>query len=75
MKKIYLVALALAVGMVVSVPVYASNFITIDAGFVTSTLAYIGQLFTDLQLLIIVIIGLPLAFWAIRRIIGLVRAR
>jgi hypothetical protein len=76
MKKISLIALALALGLVVGYPAYAeSNFITVDATFVTSTLAYIGQLFDDLQLLIIVIIGLPLAFWAVRRIIGLVRAR
>lgn len=49
--------------------------LTIDEGFVTSTLAYVGQLFTDLTLVIVLVIGLPLAFWVIRRIIGLVRAR
>jgi len=48
---------------------------TIDADFVSSTTAYIGDLFTDLKVLIILVIGLPLAFWVIRRIIGLVKAR
>jgi hypothetical protein len=47
----------------------------VDAGFVTSTTAYIGQVFTDLTLILVLIIGLPLAFWAIRRVIGLVRVR
>jgi len=41
----------------------------------TSTLAYAGQLFTDLNLIIILAVGLPLGFWVIRKIISLVRAR
>jgi hypothetical protein len=47
----------------------------VDAGFVASSTAYIGQVFTDLTLILVLIIGLPLAFWAIRRVIGLVRVR
>ena len=47
--------------------------------FTTETMdgitAYMGNLFTDLAPVIALVIGLPLAFWAIRRIIGLVRAR
>lgn len=49
--------------------------LTIDSDFVTSTLAYAGQLVTDTKVLIILAIGLPLGFWVIRRLIGLIRAR
>lgn len=51
------------------------TIITIPEGFVASTTGYIGSLFTDLSLLIVLVIGLPLAFWAIRKVISLVRAR
>jgi len=47
----------------------------IDAGFVTSTLAYVGQLFTDTSLIVMLAIGLPLGFWVIKKVISLVRAR
>jgi len=47
----------------------------IDATFITDMLAYVGTVFTDLNLLILVIIGLPIAFWFIRKTISLVRAR
>jgi len=50
-------------------------YITIPGDFVTSTLAYVGTVFTDLNLLIVLIIGLPLGFWVIRKVISLVRAR
>jgi len=51
------------------------SLIAIDEGMVASTTAYVGELFTDVKLLVILVIGLPLAFWVIRRVIGLVRAR
>lgn len=47
----------------------------VDASFITASLAYVGQLFTDLTLLIYLAIGLPLGFWIIKKVIGLVRAR
>jgi hypothetical protein len=47
----------------------------IDASFITGMLAYVGTLFTDLNLLIVLVIGLPLAFWVVRKVISLVRAR
>lgn len=47
----------------------------IDATFITGLLAYAGQLFTDLNVLILLAIGLPVGFWVIRKAIGLVRAR
>lgn len=49
--------------------------IEISAGFATTTLAYAGDLFTDLSVPIILTIGLPLGFWVIKKIITLVRVR
>ena len=49
-----------------------SPILTITDQFVTSSLAYVGQLFTDLNLLIVLAIGLPVGFWVINRAIGLV---
>ena len=51
------------------------TIITFSSSQVASVLTYPAMLFTDLQLVIALVIGLPLAFWAIRRVIGLVRAR
>jgi len=42
---------------------------------VASVLSYADGLFTDLRYLIVLVIGLPLAFWVIRKVISLVRAR
>jgi hypothetical protein len=50
-----------------------SPIITLPADFVTSSMAYIGQLFTDMTPAIILVIGLPLAFWAVAKVIALVR--
>jgi len=47
----------------------------IDAALVTSITAYAGTLFTDLSLLVVLAIGLPLGFWVLRKVISLVRAR
>jgi len=47
--------------------------ITLPSEFATSMMAYVGQLFTDLTPAIIVLVGLPLAFWAVNRVVGLVR--
>jgi len=52
-----------------------SPIITLPEGFIADSLAYVGQLFTDLNLIIILVIGLPLAFWVVRKVISLVRAR
>jgi len=51
------------------------TIIAITADNITAMLAYAGTLFTDLSLLIILAIGLPLGFWVIRKVISLVRAR
>jgi len=47
----------------------------IDSTFVTDLLAYAGTLFSDLNVLIVLAIGLPVGFWVIRKAISLVRAR
>jgi len=47
--------------------------ITLPDGFTDDMLAYVGQLFTDLNLLILVVLGIPVAFWIISKVIGLVR--
>ena len=41
----------------------------------TTSLAYIGEIWTDVVPIVALAVGLPLAFYVIRRIIGLVRAR
>jgi len=51
------------------------TYITIPSDFVASTTAYAGALFTDLNVLVVLAIGLPLAFWIIRKVVALVRVR
>jgi hypothetical protein len=51
------------------------TIITIPSNFATSMLAYAGQLFTDLSTLLLVLIGLPLGFWVVRKVLSLVKAR
>jgi len=51
------------------------TYITIDAGLPAAVLAYAGDMFTDLTLVVYLAVGLPMAFYVIRRVIGLVRAR
>lgn len=51
------------------------SIITLGETFATSSLAYIGQLFTDLNAFIIVLVGLPIGFWAVRKVISLFRVR
>jgi hypothetical protein len=47
--------------------------IPIDASFLESTMAYVGQLWSDLGLLIILVIGVPVGFWLIYKVVGFVR--
>ena len=51
------------------------SLITLPTDAVTQLTANIGTLATDLWPIIALAIGLPLAFWAISRIIGLFRVR
>jgi hypothetical protein len=47
------------------------SFVTLPEGAVTDITASIGTMVTDLWLVIALVVGLPLAFYVIRRIIGL----
>jgi len=49
------------------------TILTLPVGFETDMMAYVGELFTDLSPAIIVLVGLPLAFWAVNRVVGLIR--
>lgn len=50
------------------------TYITIPADYATSTLAYAGSMFTDLSDLVMLVIGLPVAFWVIQKVIGVAKA-
>lgn len=45
-----------------------SLFTIFDATGTASTVAYIGEVFTDVKLLIYLAIGIPLAFYVIRKV-------
>lgn len=51
------------------------EFISITEGFVTSSLAYIGQTVTGLGPLLYMVIGVPLGFYVIRKVLALVPKR
>jgi hypothetical protein len=46
--------------------------LTVTATDTKNMLAYIGQLYTDVNLLIVLAIGLPVGFWVINKVISLV---
>lgn len=52
---------------------FLTTIITTDTSAVNSMLGYAGQLFTDMGVWIWVAIGIPVGFYIIRRVIGLVR--
>jgi hypothetical protein len=49
--------------------------ISINTASSTELLAYAGQLFSDLWVLVVISIGIPLGFYIIKGAIGLVRSR
>jgi len=51
------------------------SVLTLPENFVASALVYVSDLFTDLSTILILVVGLPLGFWIIRKTISLVRAR
>lgn len=51
------------------------SIVSISGEFATTTLAYVGEIWTDVVPIVALAVGLPLAFYVIRRIIGLVKAR
>lgn len=52
-----------------------SPILEFTSGAQANILAYPLTLFADLKLIVALIIGLPLAFWVIKKAIGLIRAR
>lgn len=50
------------------------TFFAIDSSDITAMLAYVGGLFSDAKLLILMVIGVPLAFYVIPRVIKLAPA-
>lgn len=48
-------------------------WISIPENFATTMQAYVGEVFEDLTIPILLVIGLPLAFWFITKVIALVR--
>lgn len=52
-----------------------ANYVELPEGFIASIMEYATQLFTDINLLVILAVGLPLGFWIIRKVIALVRVR
>jgi len=52
-----------------------ATFFTLEAADITAMLAYIGNIFEDASLLLWVAIGLPLGFYVIRKVIGLIPKR
>lgn len=47
--------------------------ITLPLNFIATTTAYVGSIWADLTPVIILVFGLPLAFWVIRQVIGISR--
>jgi len=52
-----------------------ASIITLPEGAVATLTAYIGDMFTDLWVLIALAIGIPLAFYVIGKVVSLVRGR
>ena len=51
------------------------SILTVVSGGAGDIMAFTGDLFTDLWVVIALVIGIPLAFYVIRKVIGMVRAR
>ena len=52
-----------------------SPILTVPTDFVSAALTYTSQMFTDLTPLILIVVAVPLAFWILRKIVSMVRAR
>lgn len=51
------------------------TFFTLEAADITAALAYVANVFDDVKLLVLLAIGIPLAFMIIKRAISLVPKR
>ena len=50
-----------------------ATIITLGETMLADITAYVGDLYTDIETLVILCIGLPLAFWFVGKVIALVR--
>lgn len=62
-------------GVLTATGVYAGEMFDLPVGAITSTTAYIGNLFSDLSPFVWLALGLPLGFWVISKTISLVVRR
>jgi len=75
-KQVLGLSLLVSLASLVSMAgIAGATYLDIDSDFLASSTAYVGELFTDMKILVAMVIGFPLGFWVIRRAIGLVRAR
>ena len=51
---------------------FVATFFTLEAADITAALLYGSQLFADAKLLILLVMGLPIGYWIIKKVIGLV---
>ena len=51
------------------------TFVTLPETALADVSQYVGQAFTSLWVLIALVIGLPIAFWVIRKVVSLVHPR
>ena len=75
MKRYISLLSLIGAGLGIAGACLADGFVTISDSFVTSTLAYIGQAVTGLGPILYVVIGIPLAFWVVKKVISLVPKR
>ena len=54
---------------------FLTPILTLPENFIADITGYSGTLFTDLAVVVVLAIGLPVGFWVIKKVIGLVRAR
>jgi len=54
---------------------FAESIMSFTSESLAGALSYIPEVFTDVKYLVLVVMGLPIAFWFIGKTISLVRAR
>lgn len=54
---------------------YAESILSFTSESLAAVLAYPTEIFTDLKFYILLIIGVPLGFWVIKKVIALVTVR
>jgi hypothetical protein len=58
----------------VALPALAvANYITIPTDFATTMKATVSEVFTDLTVPLVIVICLPIAFWFVAKVVGVIR--